>query len=473
MQEKDLRPLNTEITEARRIIMRDVVAAKGVTERTCPIPFAVFAGETDNIVPPASAQDVFPEVSVLPGDHNGIIRPDSAEHLTYVALRRHLVLSLAAAEPPSTPGGDTPGKAPGSPREPSPDAPPSPGGTDAEAPQAPPTNGIPRLTARAARVLGGGHTTGIHLARFTADAGRLATFAARRPTALLWDLSGPRPAGGTFLKARCLASGPNYREYRRLVTDAVFSPDGTMLVTAVDMRLGPEQFRGKKVRLWDPATRWSIGEPLRVTNMAVVSALAFSPMNDLLAVAMAAGPIRLWNPRQRRMIRALRPGAQSDVMAFSPDGRTLAATEQRGTLIRLWDVESGKSTAQPLVGHSVFVRGIVFSADGSLLATRSDDRTVRVRDTREGAMVALLRTEPRAFVTAFAFACGGHHLLTALADGRIVGWDARTGARQGEDLRVDGDVADMVFTPAGHLLAVTGGAAPMLYEWEPAAEGTV
>ncbi|MEU3603773.1 FG-GAP-like repeat-containing protein [Streptomyces sp. NPDC006798] len=100
-QEKDLRPLNDRVSETLRTVMRDVVHATEVTDRTCPIPVSVYAGESDGVVPRASAQSVFPDSSALPGDHSGILRADSPRHRTFTALRRHL---LATRTEPYVPG---------------------------------------------------------------------------------------------------------------------------------------------------------------------------------------------------------------------------------------------------------------------------------------------------------------------------------------------------------------------------------
>ncbi|MER6443776.1 alpha/beta fold hydrolase [Streptomyces venezuelae] len=86
--ERQLQPLNEEVTSTRRVLMREVVYAREVTERTCPIPFSVYAGESDNIVPAPAAQDVFPDAAALPGGHSSIARPTSHEHRTYTTLRR-------------------------------------------------------------------------------------------------------------------------------------------------------------------------------------------------------------------------------------------------------------------------------------------------------------------------------------------------------------------------------------------------
>ncbi|MEV3950110.1 alpha/beta fold hydrolase [Streptomyces halstedii] len=98
-QEQQLRPLNEQINDTQRTVLRDIINAAGVTSRTCPIAFSVFAGESDKIVPRASAQSVFPDAAALPGNHSTIARPDSCTHRTYTSLRR-LILASADSDPP-------------------------------------------------------------------------------------------------------------------------------------------------------------------------------------------------------------------------------------------------------------------------------------------------------------------------------------------------------------------------------------
>ncbi|MFD7031159.1 alpha/beta fold hydrolase [Streptomyces sp. NPDC059917] len=111
-QESQLRPLNEQVTSTLRTVLRDVVGATAVTERTCPIPFSVYAGESDAVVPPASAQNVFPDAAALPGDHASILRTTTADHRTFTTLRR-LVLRAHGS----------PGPAPGAPPAPPPGEP--------------------------------------------------------------------------------------------------------------------------------------------------------------------------------------------------------------------------------------------------------------------------------------------------------------------------------------------------------------
>ncbi|MFF3993017.1 alpha/beta fold hydrolase [Streptomyces cyaneofuscatus] len=93
-QERQLRPLEQQITDTQRVVLRDLVNAREVTERTCPVPFSVYAGETDNVVTPASALSTFPTAAVLPGDHSGIVQ----SRRCYATLRR-LILAALGSEP--------------------------------------------------------------------------------------------------------------------------------------------------------------------------------------------------------------------------------------------------------------------------------------------------------------------------------------------------------------------------------------
>lgn len=96
-QEKDLRPINDQVTATLRTILRDVVHATAVSDRTCPIDINVYAGESDRVVLAASAQSVFPNAAAIPGDHSTILKTKSAEHRTFTTLRR-LILTTPTGD---------------------------------------------------------------------------------------------------------------------------------------------------------------------------------------------------------------------------------------------------------------------------------------------------------------------------------------------------------------------------------------
>ncbi|MGC0422779.1 esterase/lipase family protein [Embleya sp. AB8] len=119
-QERQLRPLNHQVAKTRRTIVNQVLRASEVIERTCPIPFSVYAGESDGVVPVASAKSFFPDAAALPGDHFGILKAARPENRTFVTLRRLLqeTAPASATSPPTDTGPTT------SPPTSSPDPPP-------------------------------------------------------------------------------------------------------------------------------------------------------------------------------------------------------------------------------------------------------------------------------------------------------------------------------------------------------------
>ena len=64
----------------------------------------------------------------------------------------------------------------------------------------------------------------------------------------------------------------------------------------------------------------------------------------------------------------------------------LATASEDGT-VRLWDPATGQPIGDPLTGHTGAVTGVAFSPDGHRLATASDDGTVRLWDPTTGQPV--------------------------------------------------------------------------------------
>ena len=156
------------------------------------------------------------------------------------------------------------------------------------------------------------------------------------------------------------------------------------------------------------------------------SSVAFSPDGRTLAAGGSGGSIRLWDLRTRRPIGALE-GHADDVttVTFSPDGRLLASASFDGT-VRLWNVRSHRQLGGPLERGFSAAYGLAFSPDGRLLAVAGPagpGRSVRLWDTRTRRQFALVGGGNAA--NGVAFSPDGRWLVAAGADGAVRVWDVR------------------------------------------------
>jgi RNA polymerase sigma factor (sigma-70 family) len=215
-----------------------------------------------------------------------------------------------------------------------------------------------------------------------------------------------------------------------------------------------------------------------------VEAIALSPDGKRLALGghghlvMARGDepirpcLRLWDVAKQKLIeRKPKEGEQPlkamHCLAFSPDGKLIAAGEKDGT-IRLFDGPSGEPKAELKDQDDPrdFVHKIAFSPDGKTLASVSQkdrDNTVKLWDVSEAK---LRQTLKRDRLWAVAFSPDGKLLATGggveQEKGKwrfeVILWDARSGEMK-QTLADNLTVAalSLAFSPDGKTLAVAGG----------------
>ncbi|WP_119068296.1 eIF2A-related protein [Aggregatilinea lenta] len=106
-------------------------------------------------------------------------------------------------------------------------------------------------------------------------------------------------------------------------------------------------------------------------------------------------------------------------------------------------------------GHQEYVNSVAWSPDGTMLASGSDDMSVRLWDVASGEEVRVLRGHED-YVNAVAFSPDGNTVASASYDGVVKLWSAATGQEIKQMEADEADVTDLAFSPDGKLLAASG-----------------
>jgi serine/threonine protein kinase len=268
-------------------------------------------------------------------------------------------------------------------------------------------------------------------------------------------LAPPRPATSPVTLGRSVRQNRFRHQLRTLLTA------GRWLFTMafIGAALIGVNFYWSEIRLWwtvlngTAVSRPAAEHPAATADAAVQppSSTTEAPTKAAATAAAIKAPVIPPPTVPDRTFSGHKDWVQS--LAFSADGKWLASASVDRT-IRVWDLSNG-AVLGTLRGHEGTINAIVYSSDGKWLASASDDGSVRLWDAFGGGLRNTLRGQGGSMF-AVGFSPNGKFLAAAGRDRTVFIWDMESGKRVATLEGHKGDVFALAFTPDGKTLATAG-----------------
>ena len=264
------------------------------------------------------------------------------------------------------------------------------------------------------------------------------------------------------------------------LADMAFASDGRTLAYAFGR--GSD---GKVIRLWDTTRRVS----REIEPQFGVECLAFSPDGKQLAAGNGTA-LTLWDTATGKQLHRLAKDDDIDAnqqVLFSPNGKWIASWGEKWNEkhpIRVWDAHTGKEVCR-IGGRNLFPRvPRLFSPDGRYLAAVGPESTLYLYDPRTGEEVRRF-PGPRRMTFGnrpslwsdrdwssdlgdVAFSSDGKTLAAEQKDGSIRLWETTTGKERGRFAGHEEGIRSLIFLKGDRLLA-SGGEDGTALVWDTSA----
>jgi RNA polymerase sigma factor (sigma-70 family) len=237
---------------------------------------------------------------------------------------------------------------------------------------------------------------------------------------------------------------------------AAFSADGTTIAATVSQVIhGPDSLEIRDVvKLWDGKT---LAWKRTLEGGSQLACIAWSPNGKRLAAGDPGKKmVMVWNAATGALERTLKTGeAQPWSVAFSRDSNTLVIGGQKDDhsgVIMIWDADTGKlKRAQE---RDRFINTAVLSPNSKIMASGGGGGDVELWDVESGRRIASLKGH-EVGIRSVAFSPDSQTLAAGGPDGKVRLWDVKSGKARDALEGHAAEVYAVAFSPDGKSLAST------------------
>ncbi|KAG8944927.1 hypothetical protein FRC03_001871 [Tulasnella sp. 419] len=233
--------------------------------------------------------------------------------------------------------------------------------------------------------------------------------------------------------------------HEKPITSVAYSPDGSIIASGSD---------DNSVRTWDVKTG-KVGATWRGDDSHSdhrVICLTFSCDGRYIAFGSSNKLVRIWDllqdPEAQYVVELKGHMGRITSLRFSPDGTQLATASNDHT-VRIWTMEdvlrkepekvidgvgnetngedSDRMKAIVLLGHFFSINSVRYSSDGARIVTGSDDRSIRIWDSRTGHQIRVIYCHTKVSTLTVVDDGDYHYIVSGCEDSTIRVFDASSG----------------------------------------------